>query len=80
MKTRLNFPIDFPNDHCMSTHMGASYMLDALETHMFREFLLERALFNAYCQSNKLVADLKVMLNNQQGMKIEALGISEKQN
>lgn len=75
MKTRPNFPIDFPNDHRMATHIGASYMLNALETHMFREFSLELTLFNAYCQSNKLIADLKVMLNNQQDKEIEALGI-----
>lgn len=72
VQMRLDFSLDFPNDHHMVAHMGARQMSNVLETHMLRGFLIERAMFEAYCQSDKLVADLKVQLNTQREVAIEA--------
>lgn len=72
LQSRLDFSIDFHNDHHMAAHMGASQMSNALETHMLRGFLIERAMFDAHCQSDKLVADLKVQLNTQREVATEA--------
>lgn len=59
----LNFTSYFLNDYTMAIQMGFMHMSNLVETHMLRNLMIERLMFDAQSQSTRSFVDLKTKLN-----------------